>query len=178
MVTHAFRTYSLEKFWDDEFKSLPYINEPFNDPDSVARWIGQGFQSKITGDLADMRGPQPSWNHKFIELYESMGWKDVGTAYYRMTSGTVMPTHSDLYKAYIKRFNLQGKEHTVCRALVLLEDWQPGHYLDCLGKPFVDWKAGDVVEWTYDTPHSAANVGFADRYTLQITGHIDYDDNF
>ena len=59
MVTHAFRTYRLEKFWDDKFKSLPYINEPFNDPDSVAQWIAQGFQSKITGDLADMRGPQP-----------------------------------------------------------------------------------------------------------------------
>ena len=172
MVTHAFRTYSIAKFWDDEFKALPYVHEPFNDPDSVAAWIGQGFQSKITGALADMRGPQPSWNHKFVEFYESMGWKDVGTAYYKMTSGTVMPTHSDLYKAYIKRFNLEGKEHTIRRAVVLLEDWQPGHYLDCLGKPFVDWKAGDVVEWDFDTPHSAANVGFADRYTLQITGNV------
>jgi hypothetical protein len=26
----------------------------------------------------------------------------------------------------------------------------------------------------YDTPHMAANIGLADRYTLQITGHLWY----
>jgi hypothetical protein len=29
-----------------------------------------------------------------------------------------------------------------------------------------------VFEWTYDTPHMAANIGLEPRYTLQITGHI------
>lgn len=171
MVTHGYRTYKIEKFWDDEFKQLDYKTEAFNDPVSVNNWITQGFQSKITGELCDMRKRQPSWNDRFIELYKDMGWKDIGTSYYRMTSGTVLPTHSDLYKSYVKRFNLEGQEHTIHRALILLEDWQPGHYLDCMGHAFVHWAAGDVVEWTYDTPHSAANIGFADRYTLQITGH-------
>jgi hypothetical protein len=54
----------------------------------------------------------------------------------------------------------------------MLEDWQLGHYLDCNGKAFVHWQAGDVVEWTFDTPHSAANIGMTDRYTLQVTGWI------
>ena len=71
------------------------------------------------------------------------------------------------------RIAIIGKEHTIRRALVLLEDWKSGHYLEAMGEPVVGWRAGQVVEWTYDTPHSAANVGFADRYTLQITGHID-----
>lgn len=172
MVTHEYKTYSIPKFWDDEFKTLDYIQEPFNDPASVEQWLAQGFSGKICGELCDMRHHQPSWNHKFFEYYEQLGWKDVGTAYYRMTSGTVMPTHSDLYVRYINRFNLQGQESTVRRALVLLEDWKPGHYLDCMGQAFVHWKAGDVVEWTYDTPHTAANIGFDDRYTLQITGHL------
>jgi hypothetical protein len=35
-----------------------------------------------------------------------------------------------------------------------------------------EWQAGDVVEWTYDTPHLAANMGIDPRYTLQITGWI------
>lgn len=172
MATHEFKTYSISKFWDDEFKSLDYIQEPFNDPASVEQWLNQGFSNKICGELCDMRHHQPSWNYKFFEYYERRGWKDVGTAYYRMTSGTVMPTHSDLYVRYIDRFNLQGKEHTVRRALILLEDWKPGHYLDCMGQAFVHWKAGDVVDWAYDTPHTAANIGLDDRYTLQITGHI------
>jgi len=56
--------------------------------------------------------------------------------------------------------------------LVLLEDWKSGHYLEAMNKPVVNWHAGQVVEWTYDTPHMAANIGLEPRYTLQITGHL------
>ena len=172
MATHEVSEYHIERFWDDEFKHIDYIQEPFNDPASVNLWISQGYHSKICGDLADMRHRLPSWSGKFIEMYEARGWKDVGIAFYRMTTGTVMPVHSDLYRRYIELFNLQGQEHTIRRALMLLEDWQPGHYLEVQGKPYVNWSAGDTIEWSYDTPHSAANIGLADRYTLQITGHL------
>lgn len=172
MATHAVQTYNLVAFWDDEYKSLDYIQEPYNDPTDVDRWISQGYQTKICGDLCDMRSRQPSWNHRFIEHFESLGWKDIGTAYYRMTSGTVMPVHEDRYVKYIDLFDLQGHEHTIRRALVLLEDWQSGHYLEVMGRPYVNWTAGTVVEWVFDTPHMAANIGLEPRYTLQITGHI------
>jgi hypothetical protein len=165
--------YNLEVFWDDEFKNLTYINEPFNDPVNIDQWITQGYHGKITGDLCDMRHTLPSWNYKFIELYESRGWKDIGVAYYRMSTGTVIPNHGDLYRRYVELFNLQGCENTIHRALIFLEDWKSGHYLELRGVPVVDWKAGTVVEWVYDTPHMAANIGLEDRYTLQITGHID-----
>ena len=59
----------------------------------------------------------------------------------------------------------------IYRALVLLEDWKSGHYLEVTEQPVVGWAAGTVVEWTYDAPHMAANIGLEDRYTLQITGH-------
>lgn len=172
MVTHAVNKYHIERFWDDEFKTLDYIQEPFNDPASVSRWLSQGYQDKICGDLADMRHRLPAWADKFVEMYESRGWKDVGIAFYRMSTGTVMPVHQDLYKRYIEIFNLQGQEQTIRRALVLLEDWKPGHYLEAMGEPVVNWHAGDTVEWVYDTPHMAANIGLEDRYTLQITGHL------
>ena len=172
MPVQQFKTYHIDRFWDDEFKTLDYRYEQFNDPDMLRKWHDHGFTDKICGDMCDMRLPQPSWNGRFIQYFEALGWQDIGTSYYRMRSGTVMPTHSDLYKAYVQRFDLQGQEHTIHRALIFLEDWQPGHYLDCMGQAFVHWKAGDVVEWTYDTPHSAANIGWDDRYTLQITGHL------
>ena len=172
MVTHAYSKYSINKFWDDEFKTLDYINEPFNDPTDVERWISQGYQPKICGELCDMRHRLPSWNNRFIEFYEEMGWKNIGVAYYRMKTGTVMPVHEDRYKRYTELFDLKGREHLIRRALVLLEDWKPGHYLEILSNPMVNWKAGDVVQWDYDTPHMAANIGLEDRYTLQITGHI------
>ena len=117
-----------------------------------------------------MRHRQPVWNTQFVEYFTARGWKDVGTSYYRMNTGTVLPTHGDLYKRYVEIFNLQGQETRIHRAIVFLQDWRPGHYAEYEGKPFVNWSAGDVVEWCYDTEHMAANLGLDPRYTLQITG--------
>lgn len=172
METLEYKVYHLKVFWDDEYCHLDYIQEPFNDSEDVRRWLELGYQPKICGDMADMQSRQPSWNYRFIEYFQKQGWRDIGTSYYRMTSGTVMPVHQDRYVKYINLFNLQGQEHKIRRALVLLEDWKPGHYLEVSGEPFVKWTAGTVVEWIYDIPHMAANIGLDPRYTLQITGHI------
>jgi hypothetical protein len=171
-MTHSIHKYQLYPFWDDEYKQLNYIHEPFNDPENISLWLGQGYQSKFAGDMCDMRSPQPSWNQRFIDIFEGQGWQDIGTSYYRMNTGTVLPTHNDLYLKYVDLFNLKGREHTIRRAIVFLEDWQPGHYFEGMGRPYTDWKAGQVVEWPYDTPHLAANLGTTPRYTLQITGHV------
>ena len=164
--------YQLYPFWDQEYKNLDYINEPFNDISSKTKWIAAGYCDHFTGDMCDMRSSQPAWNKRFIEIFTDQGWKDIGTSYYRMMTGTVLPTHGDLYLKYVDLFNLKGQEQTIRRAVVFLEDWQPGHYAEYMGRPWVDWKAGSVVEWTYDTPHMAANLGLTPRYTLQITGHL------
>jgi hypothetical protein len=172
MTSHSIIKYRLEPFWDSEFKQLVYVNEPFNDDPNLAHWLAQGFPGKFTGDMCDMRHQQPSWNQQFIDHFESQGWNNIGTSYYRMMPGTILPTHGDLYVKYIKLFDLQGLEHTIRRAIVFLEDWQSGHYFEGLGQPMTEWSAGQVVEWTYDTPHLAANMGPTPRYTLQITGHM------
>lgn len=171
MATHAVTKYHVPAFWDDEFKRLEYSNKTFNDPESVERWLAQGFADRFTGNMCDMRDAQPSWNKTIIEVFAQMGWQDIGTSYYCMAPGTILPTHQDLYKKYIQLFNLQGKEHTIRRAVIFLEDWQPGHYLEVMDQPVVKWCAGDAVEWVYDTPHMAANMGLTPRYTLQITAH-------
>jgi hypothetical protein len=171
MATQELIKYHIPAFWDDEYKTLNYVNEQFNDSDNLEYWRSLGFADKFTGDMCDMRQSQPSWNNTIVSIFEEMGWKDIGTSYYRMQPGTILPTHGDLYKKYIEIFNLQGHEHTVRRAVIFLEDWQSGHYFEGLSEPLVKWRAGDTVEWVYDTPHLAANVGLTPRYTLQITGH-------
>lgn len=168
---HQSKTYHIDRFWNDEFKQLEYHQEAFNDPTRVQKWLELGFSERICGYMCDMRRPQPAWNHKFIDFFHKQGWQDVGTSYYKMLPGTILPMHEDTYKNYIQRFRLQDIAHNIHRAIVFLEDWSQGHYFDCMGQAFVHWKAGDVVEWLYNTPHSAANLGFQDRYTLQITGH-------
>lgn len=172
MVTRVFSKFHLPVFWDDTFKNLNYVHEQFNDISSLNKWQDMGYGPKVTGDMCDMRSVQPKWNKKFIEIFTQMGWKDVGTSYYRMGSGTVMPTHSDLYLKYVDLFGLQSKEHRIRRAIVFLESWKSGHYSEVANHPIVNWDAGQSVMWDYDTPHSAANLGEEDRYTLQITGWV------
>jgi hypothetical protein len=173
MTWHTIHKYQLYPFWNDEYKHLEYINESFNDPVLIQQWTTLGYAAKFTGDMCDMRSIQPSWNQRFIDIFAGQGWKDIGTSYYRMNTGTVLPTHGDLYLKYIDLFNLQGYEHTIRRAIVFLEDWQPGHYFEAMDRSYADWRAGAVFEWNYDTPHLAANLGLTPRYTLQITGHVD-----
>jgi len=172
MATQEILKYHIPKFWDDEFKQLNYVNEHFNDVENTQRWLAQGYANRFTGDMCDMRSTQPSWNQQFVNIYEQMGWKDIGTSYYRMNTGTILPTHSDLYLRYVDLFKLNGQEQCIRRAIVFLEDWKPGHYAEYNAIAKTDWFAGDVVEWEYDTLHMAANLGLEPRYTLQITGHL------
>ena len=172
MATHAYSKFQITPFWTDAYKHLDYIREDFNDSESVARWLAEGYNNNFVGDMCDMRSPQPNWNYRFINLFTRYGWKDIGTSYYRMMPGTMLPRHSDLYKKYVQLFDLQGKENTIRRAIIFLEDWQPGHLSECCDETITNWSAGQVLEWQYDTPHMAGNQGTTARYTLQITGHL------
>ena len=163
---------NLDPWWDDEYKNLEYSVESFNNPLDTERWLKQGYRCNFTGAMCDMRKQQPTWNQKFIDHFTGLGWQDIGTSYYRMDTCTILPLHQDTYKRYIELFNLQGQEHRIRRAIVFLEDWASGHYLELKGKSVTAWKRGFTVVWAYDAPHMAANIGLTPRYTLQITGHV------
>lgn len=172
MAIPAVIEYHLPKIWDDEFKTLTYINEPFNDPVTQCQWESQGYQAKFTGDMCDMRHALPAWSNQIVEIYQALGWRDIGLSFYRMSTGTILPVHQDVYRRYVQLFDLQGKEQTIHRALIFLEDWKSGHYLEINGQARCNWRAGYTVQWVYDVPHMAANIGLEDRYTLQVTGHV------
>jgi hypothetical protein len=175
MAIREYSKYHITPFWanrPESYKNLDYIQEEFNDADSLKHWLDLGYPNKFTGDMCDMRSPQPMWNERIIKIFEKYGWQDIGTSYYRMGPGTILPMHSDLYIKYIDLFNLQGQEANIKRAIVFLENWSSGHYLEICGDVITNWTAGTVVEWAYDAPHMAANLGTLPRYTLQITGHV------
>ena len=81
MLVQDFKIYQIDPFWDDEYKHLNYVQEPFNDQNDVQNWLAAGYQPKFCGAMADMKNPQPSWNHRFVEYYTLLGWKDIGTSY-------------------------------------------------------------------------------------------------
>lgn len=171
MATHD--SFNIAKFWDNEFKSLNYIKEKFNDPVSEIKWSDAGFRGPFGGWMCDMRSPQPSWNDQFIEFFRTYEhWKNIGTSYYRMDPGSSLPDHVDTYRKYIELYNLKGQEHKIRRAVIFLEDRKPGHFAECDGVGYASWIAGFTLVWNWDSPHGAYNMGFEPRYTLQITGHV------
>lgn len=160
----------IAPWWANQHHSLPYVNEPFNDPVALQEWQDLGYtQTKFTGDMYDMRNPEPNWVSPFRSWFP---WQHFGWSVYRMTPGCVLPNHSDTYAKFRELFSITDPE-TIYRAVIFLEDWQSGHYLEIDETSITHWAAGDAVIWQGSTPHLAANIGKTNRYTLQITGISD-----
>ena len=154
-------------WWGLDHRNLDYIQEPFNDSKSLNEWRQLGYtQTRFTGDMYDMRFPEPDWMDPFYSLFP---WNNLSWSVYRMGPGCVLPAHSDTYARFKKIYNLPHTS-SVIRTIVFLEDWKSGHYLEMNGQPIISWRAGDWVSWRDDFIHLAANVGKTDRYTLQLTG--------
>lgn len=160
----------IDPWWELNHRSLDYVREPFNNPADVLLWRSQGYTHEhFTGELYDMSKPSQNWMN-IDQLQQHFGFENLGWAYYKMSTGVILPRHVDTFKKFRQLFDTTNK--TIVRALILLEDWQLGHYLDIDNVAITDWKAGDYVVWTETCPHSAANIGIGDRYTLQLTGFL------
>lgn len=61
--------------------------------------------------------------------------------------------------------------HDVYRFMVMLEDWQPGHFMQYGNYVHTGYRAGEIYgfDW-YNVPHCTANAGHTPRCTLLVTG--------
>lgn len=157
----------IASWWGLKHRSLDYINEPFNDQDSVDKWRALGFtQEQFTGEMYDMRFQEPEWIDGFGAYFK---WHCLSWSVYKMGPGIILPNHSDLYTKFLEINHLKDSSR-VWRAVVFLENWNSGHYLEIDGNGITGWVAGDYVAWNDDVCHLAANMGETNRYTLQLTG--------
>lgn len=171
LAQYEWHRFHIDPWWTDH-RDLEYINEPFNDARSIRYWRSAGFtQEKFTGDMYDMRFDEPAWIGGFRDYFP---WRHFSWSVYRMSPGCCLPNHSDTYARFRKLHKIKDSS-LIFRAVVFLEDWESGHYFEIDQTPVVNWQAGDGVIWRDDCVHTAANFGFTDRYTLQITGVPDED---
>lgn len=158
----------IDRIWNNEHHSFPYVKQPITD-EEINTWRGQGYDyiKSFTGAMYDNRNPLPDW---VDQLSDKFGLVKQTYTFYRMQTLEIMPPHSDHYRTYCRLNNVEP--NSVCRVVLMLEDWKPGHYFELNGKGYVNWKAGDWFKWKSTTSHAASNIGIEDRYTLQITGII------
>ena len=160
----------IDPWWGHNHRELTYHNEPFNNPADLNRWKDMGYtHTKFTGDMHDMRNPVPEW-FDIDRIKQYFDFEHLSWSFYKMTTGVVLPEHVDTFKRFKKLHNCENK--IIVRALIMLEDWKPGHYLDIAGINANTWSAGDYIIWEEPVKHSASNIGIEDRYTLQLTGLI------
>ena len=157
----------ISSFWHDEdFKELSFVKQPIMDSE-IEEWRSMGYDhvKSFSGSMYDNRNPMPDWVSRLDPLF---GMHNQTYTFYRMDTLEIMPVHSDHYNTYCKINNTTTEQ--VERAILMLEDWKPGHYFELDGIGYVNWKAGDWFKWRGDVPHAASNIGIEPRYTLQITG--------
>lgn len=155
----------VDVIWDDSYKHFAYEKQPLMDYE-IERWRSEGYYNEsFSGHMYGSKNPMPEWVH---EVASKIGLHKCGFVFYKMKTLDIMPNHVDHFQTYMRVFDAERKD--VYRALVFLEDWKPGHYLEVDHKGVVNWNAGDYFLWSADVEHAASNIGIEDRYTLQITG--------
>lgn len=154
--------------WTDEHKHFDYTKQPIKESE-ITVWRDKGYyHASFSGGMYDSRNPMPDW---VDYVATKIGLSNCGYVFYKMETLDIMPTHVDHFETYERVFGVT-RDNTY-RALVFLEDWKPGHYLEFNGEAVTNWSAGDYALWQADIPHAASNIGVSDRYTLQITGELD-----
>ena len=70
----------------------------------------------------------------------------------------------------LEKWNKQDP-HSVYRFMIMLNDWEPGHFISYGNFVHTGYKAGEIYsfDW-YNVPHCTANAGHGPRCTLLVTG--------
>jgi len=116
----------------------------------------------------------PAWAHQIKDMFTWVHHKVVTLNC--LTPGCFIPPHRDeLYrlKQSVLDNKLDVKNLTAVRVNVLLQDKKHGHFLDVNNQTIEHYAKGDYVYIFPGVLHSVANVGYENRYTLQVTGYAD-----
>ena len=116
----------------------------------------------------------------YAEFGEQLGMEVVTVSSILQPPGNIIPMHEDTFFKINQQY--PDDKRLKVRANIFLTDWQPGHVLHHVGKadrwesPY-KWGTGQGFMWDSTHWHLSANVGFHDKYTLQISGFL-HDDPY
>lgn len=115
------------------------------------------------------------WNDTqvdFSDLEQQLRMEIITISTIRQCPGNVIPVHKDTFYQIKKRY--PEEKRTKVRANIHLEDWKIGHLIQYneneTWQTYTHWKQGEGLLWDETVEHIGANIGLADKYTLQISG--------
>jgi|10_taG_2_1085330.scaffolds.fasta_scaffold29909_2 hypothetical protein len=110
------------------------------------------------------------------DIAEMTGLENYSLALFRQDPGQSNPWHFDTCRGVVEKYRKQGIELTdkdikrIKRYLIVLEDWDWGHFLQVGNNVLSQWHAGDVYTWEYGMYHTSCNAGIKPKLTAHITG--------
>ena len=130
-----------------DIEAMDYFYEEFNDPGTMQRWNELYGEIYRSGLQADYRRLQPACTAIVVKDVKNAGLHldHVGTSYYKMMPGDLLPYHQDTYARFTKAFDVQVKD--IWRVIVFMQDWQPGFLFEIDGEPMIKYPAGTFVAW-------------------------------
>lgn len=132
-----------------------------------------GLPSTITVDNTKLH--QLWWTDQeldFEDLGQQLGMKILSISSICQPPGCVMPWHRD---SFFRIKNQSPRDANLVRANINLKDAAIGHFIQYEWQnqlaTFANWTANQGLLWDGTVPHLGANVGFEDKYTLQVSGY-------
>ena len=86
--------------------------------------------------------------------------------------GTMIGYHVDYNRSLFRDYPEKSRTlliKNMRRYVWFLQDWQCGWMFN-VGRQFITWKKGDLVQWPWYMPHATANASEADRHLLTLIG--------
>lgn len=110
----------------------------------------------------------------FDSLGKQLGMDVVTVSSILQPPGNIIPLHRDTFFQIKKRY--PGDSRHRVRANIFLEDWKVGHVIQyCKNSRWnthTDWMQCDGLLWDESILHIGANIGFDNKYTLQVSGFL------
>jgi hypothetical protein len=107
----------------------------------------------------------------FENLGLQLGMKVLSVSSICQPSGCVIPWHRDTFYRIRQQVT---PDATIVRANINLCDAEIGHFIqyewDDELVTYTGWRANQGLLWDSEVSHLGANVGFQDKYTLQVSG--------
>ena len=112
----------------------------------------------------------------FTSMGNLIGLEKSYARYHVQFPGEVTAFHTDIFNPTheflpaLSHDEPVGNDIGIRRVLIALEDWNWGHVMMFGASVWTQWKAGDMVYWSYGTPHCTSNMGYTPRISVSITG--------
>jgi len=141
-------------FWDSMGVAVP--DYPYDAP-----WVHQVFESDCD-----------YWVHEVKHQFDDVLKYSVATVNCIKPGRFIAPHTDTLYKIKerVKKEKLNIKGLEPVRINLFLQDRLMGHYFEMENESWIDYKKGDFTVIKPNAEHLVANLGYQNRYTLQVTG--------